>query len=83
MKQIQTLSLGERLTRLSKCLSRKRCCDTTPGRYLEGSGLIILLHIVKMMRRLLPKPRVDGIPGPEAYQIKMIYVTATLAAYTF
>ena len=41
------LSLGERLTRLSKRLSRKRCCDTTPDRCLECSRLTILLRIVK------------------------------------
>ena len=48
--RIQTgsdLSLGERLTRLSKRLSRKRCCDTTPDRCLECSRLAILLRIVK------------------------------------
>ena len=73
------LSLGERLTRLSKRLSRKRCCDTTPDRCQEGSRLTILLRIVKKMLRLLPKPRVGGIPGPEAYQIKMIRPTSTLA----
>ena len=39
------LSLGERLTRLSKRLSRKRCCDTTPDRCLEGSRLTILFRI--------------------------------------
>ena len=43
------LSLGERLTRLSKRLSRKRCCDTTPDRCQEGSRLTILLRIVKKM----------------------------------
>ena len=41
------LSLDERLTRLSKRLSRKRCCDTTPDRYQKGSRLTILLRIVK------------------------------------
>ena len=35
------------------------------------------------MPRLLPKPRVGGIPGPEAYQIKMIRPTSTLAPYKF
>ena len=65
--------------RLSKRLSRKRCCDTTPDRCQEGSRLTILLRIVKTMLRLLPKPRVGGIPGPEAYQIKMIRPMSTLA----
>ena len=32
------LSLGTRLTVLSKRLGRKRCCDTTPDRCLEKSG---------------------------------------------
>ena len=36
------LSLGERLTRLSKRLSRNRCCDTTPDRSLECCRLTIL-----------------------------------------
>eukprot|EP00493_Phyllostaurus_siculus_P002014 UN02024 len=40
------LSLGERLTRLSKRLSRKRCRDTTLDRCQEGSRLTILLRIV-------------------------------------
>ena len=35
------LSLGERLTRLSKRLSRKRCCDTTPDHCHECSCLTI------------------------------------------
>ena len=30
------LSLGTRLTVLSKRLGRKRCCDTTPDRCLGG-----------------------------------------------
>ena len=30
------LSLGTRLTVLSKRLGRKRCCDATPDRCLEG-----------------------------------------------
>ena len=77
------LSLGQRLTRLSKRLSRKRCCDTTPDRCEEGSRLTILLRIVKKMLHLLPKPRVGGIPRPEAYQIKMIRPTSTLAPYKF
>ena len=58
----------------------KRCCDTTPDRCQNGSRrLTILLRIVKKMFRLLPKPSVGGIPGPEAYQIKMIRSTSTLA----
>ena len=73
------LSLGERLTRLSKRLRRKRCCDTTPDCCQEGSRLTILLRIVKKVLSLLPKPRVGGIPGPEVYQIKMIRPTSTLA----
>ena len=73
------LHLGERLKKLSKRLRRKRCCDTTPDRCQECSRLTILLRIVKKMLRLLPKPRVGGIPGPEAYQIKMIRPTSTLA----
>ena len=72
MKQVQTsdLSLDERLMKMSKRLSRNRCCDTKPDRCQEGSRLTILLRIVKKMLRLLPKPRVGGIPGPAAYQIK-------------
>ena len=38
------LSLGTRLTRVKR-LSRKRCCDTTPDRFQEGSRLTILFHI--------------------------------------
>ena len=38
------LSLGIRLTRVKR-LSRKRCCDTTPGRCQEGSRLTILSRI--------------------------------------
>ena len=64
------LSLGTRLTVLSKRLRRKRCCDATPDRCQEGSRLTILLRIVKEMLRLLPKPRVGGIPGPEAHHEK-------------
>ena len=30
------LNLGTRLTVLSKCLGRKRCCDATPDRCLEA-----------------------------------------------
>ena len=46
-KTVSDLSLGERLTRLSKRLSRKRCCDTTPDRCQECSRLNILFRIVK------------------------------------
>ena len=35
------LSLGTRLTVLSKRLGRKRCCDTTPDRFLEVCHLTI------------------------------------------
>ena len=36
------LSLGTRLTVLSKRLGRKRCCDTTPDRCLKCNRLTIL-----------------------------------------
>ena len=36
------LSLGTRLTVLSKRLGHKRCCDTTPDRCLECNRLTIL-----------------------------------------
>ena len=36
------LSLGTRLTVLSKRLGRKRCCDATPDRCLECNRLTIL-----------------------------------------
>ena len=36
------LSLGTRLTVLSKRLGRKRCCDITPDRCLECNRLTIL-----------------------------------------
>ena len=55
MKQVQHLSLGTRLKILSKCLGRKRCCDTTSGRYLEVCRLTIFASHCKKMRRLLPK----------------------------
>eukprot|EP00493_Phyllostaurus_siculus_P006815 UN06886 len=29
------------------CLSRKRCCDTTPDRYQEGSRLNILFRLIE------------------------------------
>ena len=37
------LSLDERLTRLLKRLSRKRCCDTTPDRFQEGNRQLFLV----------------------------------------
>ena len=68
------LSLGTRLTVLSKRLGRKRCCDTTPNRYLEVCRLTIFASHCKKMIRLLPKTEGFGeIPGPEAYQIKNEY----------
>ena len=50
------LSLGTRLTVLSKRLGRKRCCDATPDRCLGGVPSHYL-RIVNKMRRLLPKDR--------------------------
>ena len=65
------LSLGTRLTMLSKRLGRKRCCDTTPVRFLEVCRLTIFASHCKKMLRLLPKIEgLGGIPGPEAYQNK-------------
>ena len=65
------LSLGTRLTVLSKRLGRKRCCDTTPDRCLEMCRLTIFVSHCKKMRRLLQNIEVfGGIPGPEAYQMK-------------
>ena len=49
------LSLDTRLTRVKR-LSRKR--------------LTILFRIYHKMLHLLPKSKVDGIPGPEAFQKK-------------
>ena len=73
MKQVN-LSLGTRLTILSKPLRRKRCCDTTPDRCLEVCHLTIFASHCKKMLRLLPKIKgFGGIPGPEAYQIKIEY----------
>ena len=68
------LSLGKRLTVLSKHLGRKRCCDKTPCRCLEVCRLTIFASHCKNMLRLLPKIEGFGeIPGPEAYQIKHEY----------
>ena len=68
------LSLGTRLTVLSKSLGRKRCCDATPDRCLKVCRLTIFASDCKKMRRLLLKIEgFGGIPGPEAYQIKMKY----------
>ena len=63
------LSLGTRLTKV-KGLSRKSCCNTTPGRCQEGCRLTILFHIYHTMLLLLPKSKVGGIPGLEAYHKK-------------
>ena len=62
------LSLGTRLTVLSKRLGRKRCCDATPDRCLGGvPSHYLRFALLKKMRRLLPKNRgLGGIPGPEA-----------------
>ena len=66
------LSLGTRLTVLSKRLGRKRCCDTTPDRCLEVCRLTIFALHCKEMPRLIPKiEEFGGIPVPGAYQIKM------------
>ena len=77
------LSLGTRLTVLSKRLGRKRCCDTTPDRCLRVCRLSIFASHYKKMLYLLPKiEEVGGIPGPEAYQMKKwIHPTSTLAPY--
>ena len=40
------LSLGTRLTMLSKRLGRKRCCDATPDRCLEVCRLTIFLFVL-------------------------------------
>ena len=59
---------------VSKRLGRKRCCDATPDRCLEVCRLTIFASHCKKMLRLLPKIEgFDGIPGPEAYQIKNEY----------
>ena len=42
----------KRLTRLSKRLSRKCCCDTTPDRCLECGRLAILLRIVLSLQKM-------------------------------
>ena len=76
------LSLGTRLTVLSKRLGRKRCCDATPDRCLDVCRLTIFAsHCKKQMIRLLPSiDGFDGIPWPETYRIKKwIRPTSTLA----
>ena len=78
------LSLGTRLTVLSKRLGRKRCCDTTPDRCLDVIVSLFWLRIVKT--NATSSSNIEGfggIPGPEAYQIKMIRPTSTLAPYKF
>ena len=66
------LSLGTRLTVLSKRLGRKCCCDTTPDRCLEVCRLTIFASHRKKIIRPLPKIEgFGGIPGPEAYQKKL------------
>ena len=49
------LSLGTRLTVLSKRLGRKRCCDATPDRCLEVCPLTVFSSHCKKMGLLLPK----------------------------
>ena len=49
------LSLGTRLTVLSKRLGRKRCCDTTPDRCQECSRLTVLHRIVLKMKIVILK----------------------------
>ena len=64
------ISLGTRLTVLSKRLGRKRCCDATPDRCLGGVSSHYL-RIVKKCVVFFQKSRGFGwIPGPEAYQMK-------------
>ena len=41
------LSLGERLTRLSKRLSRKRCCDTTPA----ARRVVVSLSCIALLKK--------------------------------
>ena len=69
------LSLGTRLTVLSKRLGRKRCCDATPDRCPEVCRLTIFAsYCKKQMLRLLPKIEGFGeIQGHEVYQIKSEY----------
>ena len=66
------LSLGTRLTVLSKRLGRKHYCDATPDRFLGGvPSHYLCFAMSKKMRRLLQKMKgFAGIPGPEAYQNK-------------
>ena len=69
------LSLGTRLTVLSKRLGRKRCCDATPDRCLGGvpSHYLRFALFKKKMRCLLRKIEGLGrILGPEAYQMTKI-----------
>ena len=65
------LSLGKRLTVLSKPLGRKRCCDTTPDRCLEYNRLTMTAHCENKCYVFFQISRgFGGIPGPEAYQNK-------------
>ena len=48
---VSNLSLGTRLTVLSKRLGRKCCCDTTPDRCLEVCRLTIFASHCNKMRR--------------------------------
>ena len=61
------LSLGTRLTVLSKRLGRKRCCDTTPDRCLECNRLTILTaHCYRFsVNELAPPPRSWGGVHPD------------------
>ena len=45
---------------------------------LKFASHYLALHCKRIIQ-FLPKPRVGKIPGPEAYQIKMIRPTSTLA----
>ena len=65
------LSLGTRLTVLSKRLGRKRCCDATPDRCLGGVPSHYLRNVKKMRCLLRKIEGLGGIPGPEAYQMKI------------
>ena len=69
------LTLGKRLTVLSKRLARKRCCDTTPEE-LPGtqSSHYLDFALFKEMLHLLPKIEgFGGIPRLEVYQKKNEY----------
>ena len=64
------LSLGTRLTVLSKRLGRKRCCDATPDRCHAGMPSHYLRIVKKKIQRLLPKiegfwldPRAWSVPN--------------------